>query len=49
MKNISREDMFDSDGNYNPTLKKYHEQIRKFTDSKNKEERTQSRFISSWF
>lgn len=46
---ISRAEMFDDDGTYNPTLKKYHEKIKYYAKNGTDEEKTQANFIMGLF
>ena len=45
---ISREEMFDKDGNYNPTLKQFHNKIQKYANDGDKKQKTIANFILSW-
>jgi hypothetical protein len=45
LQKTSRKDMFSSDGNYNPTLKKYHKKLRYYAENGSKEEQTRANFV----
>jgi hypothetical protein len=45
LQKISRKDMFDNNGNYNPILKKYHEKLRYYAENGSKEEQTRANFV----
>ena len=42
---ISRKDMFDSNGNYNSTLKSYHDELERYSREGNEEEQRVANLI----
>jgi hypothetical protein len=46
--NISREDMFDNMGNYNPTLKKYHKTLEKYSNEGSRDEQLVANWVLGW-
>jgi len=45
---ISREEMFDEEGNYTPTLKEFHDKIQKYANEGDEKQKTIANFILNW-
>ena len=45
---VSREEMFDQEGNYNSTLKGFHDKLQKYAETGDEKQKTVATFILNW-